>query len=424
MRTVIVGDVRTGTRITTIPVADASWSMVHRDAGTITARIPLDAEDFNALERRYVGGLYPGSTVYPSTTTYPEAATPVWRPGQGLRPEFLSAIEPVRCFMGVMEGTRILEAGPIWGWDYDDANGMLTVIAAGMWSIFDHRIVMGAISSGYAAWEQTWSALSLGTIAKRLVELAETHVGGELPIVLPDDVTAADDEDHTRTYNGYSVATVRDRINELMNVEGGPDIAFEPRLTTDGLAVEWVMRVGDPLLTQSGDDFVWDSRAPRGPVAGLSVHRDASAQAERAWATGFGMETSLLMSRAEPSNIGAPDLRDAGFPLTERVDEHSTVESQSRLNAHARSSLRSSLRPWMTWTMTVDATVSPTLGSYRPGDWAKVYVETRQSTPGVRPHRLLRHFLPTGYHRARIVKIAGGMGTTAIVTLAPQMEAR
>lgn len=425
MRQVIVGEVRTGRRITTIPVAGASWSMVHRSAGEIRATIPLEASDFDVLERSYTGGLYPGLDVFPSPETYPEAATPVWRPGMGLRPEFLSAIEPVRCFMGVMEGDEILEAGPIWSWDYDDGSGMLTVIAKGMWSIFDHRIVMAAnrTESGalaYARWGRTYANLSLGTIAKRLVELAEEHVGGELPIVLPEDVAGTSE----RTYNGYSVATVRQRIEELMGVQGGPDIAFEPRLTEDRLGVEWVMRVGDPLLHQDGDDFVWDSRAPKGPVGSLGVTRDASNQAQRAWATGDGMERALLMTEREPADIGAPDLRDFGFPLTETVSSHSTVERIATLRSHAAGSLRASLRPWMTWAMQVRADLGPRLGSYRPGDWAKVWVETRPDRPGITPHRLLRHLLPGGFHRARIIEVSGDLGETVTVTLAPTMEAR
>jgi len=105
-----------------------------------------------------------------------------------------------------------------------------------------------------------------------------THTGGDLPIVLPADETAASDADHTRTYKGFELATVTARINELMGVINGPDIRFDPRLTADRMGIEWVMMVGteeQPLLYQVDADHVFDSRVPRGGVSGLSVHRDA-----------------------------------------------------------------------------------------------------------------------------------------------------
>lgn len=386
--------------------------MRHRAPGDITVTVPLGAADFRALERSYIGGLYPGPDVWPSEETYPEEATPVWRIGDGLRPEFLSAVEPARCFMAVLEDDYVLEAGPIWAHDFDYATSRLTIKASGLRSLFDHRYVMGVVASGTAAatWEATYGSLSLATIAKRLVSLAEAHTGGDLPIVLPDDEAST----HTRTYYGYDLGTIGARIDELMGVENGPDIAFEPRLTADRLGIEWVMRTGtvaDPLLHQVGDDHVWDSRAPRGGVGGLSVSRDASGLAQRAWATGEGMETALLMEFADDDT-----LLDAGFPLMESSQSRSTVENRTTLASWAQSGLRGGLRPWSTWTLDVQASSAPSLGLYRPGDWARVW------TP--KDHPYLSLLLPDGYHRARVLEVSGGMDERVQIRLAPVMEAR
>ncbi len=408
MRSVMVGEVRTGRRITQIPVSGATWSMVHRGAGEITVGIPLVADDFRRLERSFVGGLYPGPDLFPSLETYPEAAAPVWKPGDGLRPELLSAIEPARCFLAVLEGDHVLEAGPIWAHSYDVTTGILAVKASGLRSLFDHRYVVGVVASGSAAasWSATYTG-SLGTIAKRLIELAMSHAGGELPVVLPDETPGS----NTRTYNGYDLGPLGARLDELMGVINGPDIAFEPRLTADRLGIEWVMRVGDPLLHQRGDDHVWDSRVPQGGVSGLSVERDATGLAQRAWVTGEGMESALLMERAED-----PALLDAGFPLTEVADSRPTVGRRSTLQSHAESALRASLRPWATWSATVQASASPRLGTYRPGDWARVWVPE--------DHPYLSLMLPAGFHRARVLEVSGGMGEHVNLKFAPVMEAR
>jgi hypothetical protein len=414
-RSILVGEVRTGRRIATIPVSNATWAVAHRGTGTIDVDIPLNAGEFRKLER-IIHGQYPSGSLFPGPTTFPTAEAAVWRAGQGLRPEFLSAIEPARTFLAILEGDSVLESGPIWAHDYDYATGILKVKAAGWRSIFDHRYVMAAISgTDWATWSVTYSGISLGTQAKRLIELLMSHTGGNLPIVLPEDETAADDADHTRTLKGFELATVASRLDQLQGVQGGPDIAFEGRLTSDRMGLEVLMRVGteaQPLLFQVGGDHVFDTRVPRGGVSGLSVHRDGAGLASRSWATGSGMDEALLMGRA-PDNT---TLTDGGFPLLEIAEAHSSVEVQSTLDAWAAGNLSAAAAPWMTWSASVRADMSPLLGSYRTGDFAKVWVP--------KSHPYLSLLLPEGFHRARIVNISGDLGPNVNLTFAPVMESR
>lgn len=406
-RTIMVGEVRTGRRITQIPVASASWSMAHRGPGEITVDIPLGAAQFAELEREVLGQ-FPGPGIWPSLETWPLDSFSVWTPGDGLRPEFLAALEPGRCFLAVLEGDTVLEAGPIWSWDYT-LGGSLRVSAAGLWSLLDHRFVIGDLASAWAEWAQTYTSLSLGTIAKRIVQLAEATSGGDLPIVLPADEAGV----HERVFNGFDLGTVRQRLEQLMGVEGGPDIAFEPRLTTDRMGIEWVLRTGtnaDPLLHQSMV-HVWDSRVPRGGVSGLSVKRDASGLAQRSYVTGSGMETALLMARASDTS-----LLSAGYPLMEVKDARSTVEDQATLNRWAEGNLSKASRPWQVWTCTVRADENPALGTYRPGDFCKVWVS--------KDHPLLSHMLPEGFHQARVLNVQGDLSNDVQLTLMPAKESR
>lgn len=407
-RSVMVGEVRTGRRITHIPVSGGRWSMVHRDAGDITVDVPLRAVDFRRLERQLVAS---GAGSFG-----------VWRPGQGMRAELLAALDPARCFLAILEDDEVLEAGPIWAHRYDAGTGVLRVRAAGMRSVFDHRRVMGVVASGTAAaaWQVTWSGLSLATIAKRLIQLAMDHTGGQLPIVLPEDETAVDDADHTRTYHGYDLGILGERLDQLMGVQGGPDITLQPRLTGDRMGVEWVMRAGteaDPLLHQGSGDWTWDAQVPRSGVSGIIVDVDATALAARSWVTGEGMETSTLLEVADEPT-GPDALLDRGYPLLESAESRPTVRIRSTAARWAGANLAGQVRPWSTWTVQVRTDTEPRLGRYRPGDFGRVWVP--------KDHPYLRWRVRTDtYHRARVIRVDGDLNSRLVtLTLAPTMDAR
>lgn len=388
-RTILVGDIRTGRGLTSIPVSNATWDVAHRGMGTISVDIPLNANEFRRIA---------------------QSLDSVWRPSGIIRSEFLDFLKPAKSFMAVLEGDNVIAAGPIWVHDYSWDTGILKVKASGsISSIFDHRYVMAVLSSGYAAWSVTYSAMSLATIAKRLVSLLMTHTGGDLPIVLPADEAST----NTRTYNGWELATVQSRLDQLMGVVDGPDIRFDPRLTSDRLGIEWVMNTGtvaQPLLF-APSDFIWDFRVPKGGVGGLSVHRDAGGVASRSWATGAGMDTALLMSQANDTT-----LTDAGYPLLENADQKSTVDSQTVLDGWAASDLAASARPMMTVSAVVRADQHPLLGEYRVGDFVRLW-------PPV-DHPYLSLLWPAGYARVRIIGFSGNMGPNVALTFAPLLEGR
>jgi hypothetical protein len=382
VQTVLTGELTTGRRLTQLPVTKAPWVVQLNKAGTITATLKLD--DPRVRER----------------------------------PELLLAVEPARSFLAVLAGETVLEAGPIWSHVYDDDNKTLTVRAAGLRSIFDHRIVMRVLAAGQdpATTSVTYSG-ALADIARDLVRLAVAHTGGALPIVIGDDIGGTD----TRMYPGHELARVEERLAQLTGVIGGPDIAFEPRLTADRQGLEWLMRTGttaDPLLHQpgssssSGDgDWIWDRRAPRSRISSLSVSRDANGLAYRAWASGQGTGESLLIGMQESMQQVAH-----GYPLLESVSSHQSVQDPATLDLHATSDLISHMRPWTTWSLAVRGDRNPKLGSYRPGDWSKVWVPT--------DHLYLSQYLAAGFYRTRITGFSGDLGPTVKVDMAPTMDVR
>ena len=378
---IVAGEVTTGKILATLPTTEdgAQWATVLNRAGTVEATVPLRA--------------------------IPAATLPV----------VLLATEPVRCFLAaVTETGHVLEAGPIWAHGLDDTTGHLRLGASGLWSLLNARRVIEAPPWPNGRVQEsslTWSSLSLGTIAKRLIAESETHTGGGLPIVLPTDEAGS----HARTYYGYESATVGERLKQLAEVDGGPDLALQPRLTTDGLSIEWVLRTGtvaDPLLHQIGADWQWDRGAAQSAVRLLSVRVDASSVASRVWVYGGGSEEAQLVGYDDDTT-----LTDAGYPLTETDAARSNVSVQGTLDAYATALLGSSSRPWSTWDLEVsdggDVTDGvPTLGAYRPGDWCQVSIP------------LGHEYLRPGAYRSRILEVSGGLDRKVRLKLAPTLEGR
>lgn len=373
---IICGELRTGKILTTVPCVSASWSVVYRDAGQIACDVPLDA------------------------LSEADAA------------ELVGYLDPARCFLAVRVGDLIVEAGPIWRHDWDDDTGILKVTGAGLWSLFDHRKVMKVLATGEkpAATSLSWSGWSLATIAKRLVETAMSHTGGSLPLVLPADEAGG----HERTYPGHLLKGLGEALRDLTKVIGGPDLDFAPRLTADRLGIEWVMRAGteaQPLLSQSGQDWRWDTTVPRSGLSGLSVTRDATGLGYRAWVPGSGMEQGLPIAMRE--DLAATG---AGYPLLEVEESYSSVTEQATLDAHAAALVARSVRPWVTWKWDAELSGPPIVAEVRPGDWALVNVPAY--------HRYLRALSVTGQYRTRVLGISGDLSHVVKITAAPTLEGR
>jgi hypothetical protein len=372
------GDLRTGRISTQIPVAPGtSWSNVMDDSGTVSCLAALGDPAVQAL-------------------SLPSAAA------------------PARAFLAVAyddgQNETFLEGGPVWGHAYDDDKQQLTINAGGLLSYFDHRKVMQVLTAGQspAVVSAAYSGLSLATIAKRLVQLAATHTGGNLPVVLPADVTVPADAAHQRTYNGYDLAWVGEQLRNLMAVLGGPEISFVPRRTTaDSRYIEWVMRAGtetDPLLHQAGSDWVWDGSVPKGGVTSISLAVDGTQMGDEAYVKGSGEASTALIGHAVKTT-----LTDAGYPLLElEVGGHESVTTLATLNDYATAELASSARTVLSFTVKVARDQAPTVSQYQVGDYVQLIVPTTHP-----------YLTGGGTFRSRIVQRSGDDSTLVTLQLAP-----
>jgi len=313
-------------------------------------------------------------------------------------------------------GTRILGAGPIWGVEYDRPSGEMKVTAKGLRSLFEHAYIMPPAAKAYdvtrwtipdpadntqfipnPALTTSYAGISLGTIAKRLLQQWLTWPGATLPIVLPPD-EADDNADHERNYIAPNFKSIGEAWDDLSGVIGGPEIALVPRFTPDLLGVEWVLRVGtvaDPLL-HSATVTRWNVTTPQSPVSKLSIRRDASNMASVAWATGGSQDNRVLISRAIDDT-----LINKGYPLMMTLDSsHSSVSEQPTLDGYTAANLLLSNAPRQEWKFSVRANpvdargmkAGPQLGDYGVGDFvqlafSKYDPRTGAGDPFVREYR-------------------------------------
>jgi hypothetical protein len=376
-----LADLRTGREILDLPVMEGTWSVQLNGPGTLECTLNMQDPDIRAL---------------------------------GLR----NASAPAKTVLAVVEHDVLVEAGPIWARSYDRDNQKLKLSAKGLWSIFDHRMILPVLAATIPVNQFTvtdpsdnsgvktmpnpnlaskFDNIWLGTIAKRMVQQSETWTGGDLPIIYPPDDLGI----NIRDFNGLDFKAVGDALRQLTQVDGGPDIVFQPQLTSDLLGVQWVMRIGtpsQPLLYSTGA-VVFDMSVPESRITTLTVDEDASAMASVSWATGGRSGDTVLVSRAsETAHLNA------GYPLLEILDSsHTEVVIQSTLDAYAQENLSFGSGPVEIWKFRVELDGDPQFSEYTIGDIVDIVIgET--SDP---------YLIPDTYQQ-RIISLAGDHTSTTV----------
>lgn len=399
----LIGDLLTGREIEDIPVLTGPWDDNLDTAETVTVTIDLQDPEIRKLD--------------------------LW-----------NATTPCKTFLGVVDSDSgvIQGAGPIWTRNWDDDAQKLQLGAKGIASYFDHRLILPllAASIGVDQWTvpdpadntktipnplltSSFTGIWLGTIAKRLVQQAQTWTAGNVPIVFQSDESSLDPT-NARTYLGPDFKPVGEALQDLTKVIGGPEVNFQPVFTSDGLGVQWLMQVGtaaQPLLFSPSRPF-WDLSAVESPVSGLKIDDDGSKMGSWAWFTGGNQTDDVLVSRAYD-----PTLINGTFPVMDILDtSHQSVSVQSTLDGYSQAAVVSGRTSTEVWSFNAEAhprdeygfPAGPQAGEYTTGDFADLYVAPKSSGRGKLPH-------PEGGTFAhRIIARAGDeLGETIRISCAP-----
>lgn len=252
-----------------------------------------------------------------------------------------------------------------------------------------------------------YRGLSLGTIAKRIVQQIQEKPAGVLPIDFQADETAADDADHQRSYHSWDVQNINasDLLTKLSNVLGGPDIGFRPVLA-DSQHVRLQMVTGTEASEFIGQDTVheWASFPGGGSLEDLHMTVSSDLLTNRVIATGSGQDEGTLVEQAEDFSTTK-----LGFPLFESSLADTSTETVDLLRAHARANLAANRMPIAQLTGTVRADGPVPLGQVWPGDQVILHIDGFPS-------------LPDGTYRTRVMEMSGDQ-TPAVKVTFDVMEA-
>ena len=316
------------------------------------------------------------------------------------RSDLRQAITPWRYSLVLVAGDFVVQAGPIITYGYDEDSATVSVSARGLWAMQESRMLLPADTYGQGtsvtdpAADTRLGPLSLRTIIKRLVQQGETRTAGDLPIVYEPDVPGTSE----RHYPGYDLANIGERLLDLTQLQNGPDIEFRPRLTGDRDGVEWVLRTGNPWLTQAGDVHVWDYGEG---LMSLSGDVDGSKMINSVFVAGQGMERGRLVGHRTVDP-------DPAWPLLEAViTEHSSVTERTTLDSYALSYLAMRQLPVEVMSARARSSGPPSLGTFLPGDDGMF--------------TLVNHFWkPDGDYPLRVLGMGSGQSLNDIaLTLAP-----
>jgi hypothetical protein len=356
----------TGQRLTPLPVSTASWTLTVNADEQVTCSIPARAKITDDLR--------------------------IWETTALARTGLLVVVDDIP-----------VAAGPIWKRRYTQG-GTIELTAGGLRSYWARRILLPVAARTTPLVDPTTgdptaslnfsaSGMDYGTVAKRYIELVTAWPNGNIPLVLPADRVGT----RIDTVAAVDLKTVKTLLDNLQNLERGPDIAFRPRWSANGLGIYWEMQTGtedNPRLGNTDATLsTWTVGAPVGGAFGLTVDEDGSRLTEEVFALGGGSADKVVAARSRN-----PALANAGTPLLQGVDKgHNDATLQARVQSYADQGAYLGQYTSSFWSMQVRAIErgTPVLGDYWLGDLATIVVDEAEPV------------IPAGNYVRRISSISG-----------------
>lgn len=259
-----------------------------------------------------------------------------------------------------------------------------------LWWLFGRRLAVDYTAPHVEDASQTYTALDLGTIAKRRVQLAttgDTDRNLSLPITYAGDLAGS----ITRTFYGYDLHWLADELTDILNE--GPDIDFVPGWVSGRL--NWLMRVGRAPGNDLTDGGPWEWRASgsRPNIFGVTRKVDGQAMANEAYVVGEGSEVDMLVR-------SSPDFT-FPYPGMENVDSHKDVRDPDQASDLSQANIGAFKRATVQWGGSIMADGDTGVSDLSLGGSTKLWV---QDSPRI----------PDGWYSHRLVGFSGDIASNMV----------
>ena len=262
-------------------------------------------------------------------------------------------LRPWRCLIALQKGDWVIHAGPLTDLSYDATGRSLSLTCGGGLTLLTKRLVLNRrLKTGWRdgtvlvdeehpasnmvmEWRRTWWWVCIC----RLIE--ETKQWADLPIDTP---PIQEPGDKQRTYYSWDLATVADRISDIMNLDGGNEARFDPYLTDTG-DLRFQLLIGKPYLVTARHR--WSAVAPDQRVDLVSIDAAGSNLTNQVWATGGKDADKTLICR----RTAAP--QDGYMLMQSSNTSHTTVSRLATLQQHATAQLAAGYWPSESFTLHV-----------------------------------------------------------------------
>lgn len=268
-----------------------------------------------------------------------------------------------RTMLALFDGSRLVHAGPILEsptWD----GAQISVSVGGGWSLFDSRLVLDARMRGEMIQDQvridednpdpkwffTYAGLP-GEIIRGLIE--ETDQWGSIP-VRGMKYEGVESDKVAMTWNGWEFTTVGDAFRDVLDLDNGGQLRFDPLLNAAG-SLGFEARWAKNGVSDRSEPFRWNARSLESRVVFTGVGSSGVMLANDVWTNGGKANDNTVIVRVSGDRAQNEPLLQAGD------SSHNTDGSIDRLRRYATGLLNAS-RAGRTWNFKVGVELAPKVG--------------------------------------------------------------
>ena len=277
-----------------------------------------------------------------------------------------SHLRPFGSIVAVVDDATVRHAGYLTEWRRMRSSGTYELTVGGGATILGKRLVLNHDLA--SAWRDgavlidddnppgSWVLTANGSYSDLIRALiVETEKWGALPIT----PAAATGGDKTRTWQCWDLATVLDRVQDIGDLEKGPEWRFDPMLSSS-----WALTFQQVTSADGGEivdhEWAWNAVIPGQGVTIGDEDADGADMATACYAVGGKDEDKMLVAHASGTALTS-----RGWPVLQVADKsHSQVSVLATLQAYARAHVRAGDATQDSVSLTVPAALPVHVGDH------------------------------------------------------------